>query len=180
MKDKHRSISLVVLALIMVLSTVLIAANPWPSRLTIINQTSDNLYIWMFEDSEKEMLKYYMDMQGTTLPRPIPFGFNFGQFRKDNTSVFTVDRQVYTVWLMGCGVMMEGQLDMSTNVQLNVTPCEDMVRYDNPRYLGEPTLEKPNWFRSPGAANWRFKYILPKVNLATYPEYSEAAGDSME
>jgi hypothetical protein len=180
MKVQRRTANLVLLSVIMILSTILIAANPWPARLTIINQTGDNLYIWMFEDPEKEMLKYYMGIEGTTLPRPIPDHFNFSAFRKENTTVFTVDRQVYTVWLMGCGVMMEGKLDMSSNVQLNITPCEDMVRYENPRYLGEPTLEKPNWFRSPGAANWRFKYILPKVNLATYPEYSEAAGDGME
>jgi hypothetical protein len=44
-----------------------------------------------------------------------------------------------------------------------------MLDFDAPRYLGEPTFEKPNWFLAPGMANWRFRYFLPEVDLNNYP-----------
>jgi hypothetical protein len=181
MKNK-RGLSIIVLTILFILSTTLIAANPWPARLTLINQTGDNLYLWLFADNEKTILDYYFVVDGDPLPRPIPKGFNFALYRKENTVTFHLERKVYTAWILGCGVMMEGKMDVTKgNLQLNITPCSDMIRFDKPRYLGEPTLEKPNWFREPNMLNWRFKYILPSAqDMAGFIEFPEPAGDNME
>lgn len=181
MKSK-RGITLLILTILLILSTTLVAASPWPSRLTIINQTGDNIYLWLFHDDEKTILDYYLVAEGEPLPRPIPFGFNFAQYRKDHTVTYHINRAVYTAWIMGCGVMMEGKMDVKKgNLQLNITPCSDMIRYDDPRYLGEPTLEKPNWFREPNMLNWRFKYILPSAkDMAGFIEFPLVEGDNLE
>jgi hypothetical protein len=95
--------------------------------------------------------------------------FNIEQFKKENTTLFTIERKIYEARLIGCGVVMDGTMDLTTNLHLNITPCMDMIRYDDPKYLGEPTFEKPNWFRAPGMGNWRFRYFLPEVDLDNYP-----------
>lgn len=181
MKRKHNTGTLIVMIL-MILSTTLVAVSPWPSRLTMINQTGDNIYIWLFEDDEKTLLNYYFVVEGEPLPRPIPVNFNFAQFRKDHTETFHIERKFYTAWILACGVMMEGKMDVEKgNLQLNITPCSDMIQFDKPRYLGEPTLEKPNWFFQPNMDKWRFKYILPSAKeMAKFNEFPEPAGDNIE
>ena len=47
---------------------------------------------------------------------------------------------------------------MIKKIMLTFPPCEEMFRTDKPKYLGEPSMEKPNWFRAPGMADWQFKF----------------------
>jgi hypothetical protein len=183
---KTSKIVLMITLLVLVfLFLFLTAANPWKARLRIINLTGDEIFLVLSDDTGIVYSNLRIPGQPTPPPTPTPdpdykptpgvtpqptaTPFDLYQFRSNNTTMFTIERKVYYARLVACGVVMEGTMDMTTNLHLTITDCFRMVRYDNPQYLGEPTFEKPNFFRAPGMGNWRFRYFLPKVNMDKYP-----------
>jgi len=136
---------------------------------------------------ETGLKKYYLRISGEPEPLPTPTpDVNYKPtpgvtptvtptlyykeaWIENNTSMFTIEREIYYARIVACGVVMDGTIDLTRNLKLNITPCYSMLRYEDPRYLGEPSMEKPNWFRAPGMSLWRFQYTLPKVDLETYP-----------
>ena len=187
---KNRKSVFIIFSLIAITLTLLLltAASPRKARLGIINQTGDEIFL-VLTDQETGLIAYNLRIPGAPMPDPTstPIAgpkptknpnvtptttatpFDIDRFKDENTTLFTIERKVYSARLVACGVVMDGTMSLNTNLQLNITPCYDMLDYERPRYLGEPTFEKPNWFLAPGMANWRFRYFLPDVDLKTYP-----------
>jgi hypothetical protein len=179
-------VSLLVLTLILIFLT---AASPNKTRLRILNQTGEEIFL-VLTDKETGLIAYNLRIPGEPMPDPtqtptagpkptkdpsatptiLPTAFNIDRFKEENTTMFTMERKSYYARLVACGVVMDGDINLTTNLHLNITPCYDMLNYDAPKYLGEPTFEKPNWFRTTGMANWRFRYFLPDIDMQNYPE----------
>jgi hypothetical protein len=186
MNNKKGLLIVSVFLLILLVTTFTTAASPWKARLRIINQTGEEIYLTLID--EQGLINYQLKIPGepfppsiptpTAGPKPTPEGtptptatpFDLEAFLEKNTTMFTIERKVYTTQIRACGVMVEGTMDLTTNLQLNLTPCLQMVHFENKQFLGEPTFEKPNWFRTPGTANWRFRYFLPEIDLKTFPQ----------
>jgi hypothetical protein len=168
--------SKIAFAILVVAMFALTAANPFPARLSMINQTGENIYLYL-RDSKGELV-YYLTITGKAQPDNwLSLSMSDReQFRKDNTSDFTIERETYAAEIYACGLVMEGKMDLTRNLQLNITPCEDMLRTDAPRYKGEPSMEKPNWFLEPGMSDWRFKFIPLEVAPKDYPNTTPVAG----
>jgi hypothetical protein len=116
-----------------VLALSLISASAWPARFTVWNQTVDDIYI-------------QMDYPYTNLM--VPAG---------EKVEFTINRNIYNVKLIACGVEAKGLINLTRNLKLNLTPCQYMYNAYSPKYLGEPSMEKVNFFRVPGIG-WQFWY----------------------
>ncbi len=171
--------------LIVFLLLALTAANPWKARLNIVNLTGKDIFLVLSDENGPVYSQLRIPGDPTPPPTPIPTqgpkptpggnpqptatAFDLAQYRSDNTTMFTIERKVYFARLVACGVVMDGTMDLTHNLHLTITSCLDMVKYDSPKYLGEPMFEKPNFFRVPGMANWRFRYFLPEVDLEVYP-----------
>lgn len=186
MKINRGTLFILAILMIVVLVMGVTAANPWKARLRIINQTGDDIYLNLY-DMETGLKQYYLRIPGVPEPDPTstpdvrytpqpdvtptvtPTPFMREGWIDDNTTMFTIEREIYYARIVACGVVMDGTIDLTRNLKLNITPCWSMFRYEDPRYLGEPSMEKPNWFRAPGMALWRFQYVLPKIDLETYP-----------
>lgn len=159
---------LIKLALLAMLSILLIAANPWLARFTVINQTDAKVYIILQSEDH-----FYPQL--TAKPaKPDAVYIDLDELQELQTSRFTMERDVYHATVHACGVVAEGKIDLTRNLRLNFTPCEDMLQYTHPRYMGEPSMEKPNWFLTPGLSNWRFVYSKP--DLSTFNQEPATPG----
>jgi hypothetical protein len=76
--------------------------------------------------------------------------------------LFTIERKVYEAQVYACGVTATGKIDLTRNLLLNFVACDQWWQTSHPRFLGEPSQEKPNWFMTPGMADWRF--VFPKID----------------
>lgn len=124
----------IVLISLVLLIAVLAAANPFPATLTVINKTDGNVIISM------------------------AYPYSFLVVKPGSTAKFTIERGKYDALVTACGKTRPGSMDMRHNLKLNFTPCASWGNTSAPKYLGEPTQEKPNWNRSPGVADFRFQY----------------------
>jgi len=132
--------------ILIILGTLLIAANPWKARLVIINKTEQTIHITM---------EYPYTWLRAPYIEPDTKNIN-------PKTVFTIDRDVYkNVEITACGKTAVGTMDLNRNLKLTFTSCDQMIRSDKPQYLGEPSMEKPNWFKAPGMANWQWKFTPP-------------------
>jgi hypothetical protein len=117
---------------ILVLS--LSAANAFQTRFIVLNQTAEDIYF--------QMAYPYTNLK-------VPAG---------EVVEFTINRAMYgDVKVYACGLEVKGTLDLTRNLKLNFTPCEYMFQVDTPKYLGEPSMEKVNFFLVPGIG-WQFRY----------------------
>lgn len=124
---------LAILALLVVMGIIL-AANKFPATLTVKNQTDGNVIISM------------------------EYPYSFLVVKPGTTGKFTIARDDYSGVVTACGKTKSVTMDLNHNLKLNFTPCAAWGDKYAPKYLGEPTQEKPNWNRSPGSADWRFDY----------------------
>ncbi len=140
-----------VLVLALVLFMFLTAASPFPARFTVINQTGSDIYIVLFDadsgNPDYPQLKITKDGTVEDAERP--------------TTVFTIERKVYDAQVYACGEVAMGKIDLTRNLQLNFVQCDEWGQTSHPRFLGEPSQEKPNWFLTPGMADWRF--VFPEI-----------------
>lgn len=137
-----------VLVLALVLFMFLTAASPFPARFTVINQTDSDIFI-VLSDTKSGNLDYpqlKITQDGTLEDAERP------------TTVFTIERKVYDAQVFACGEVAMGQIDLTRNLQLNFVECDEWGQTSHPRFLGEPSQEKPNWFLAPGMADWRFVF----------------------
>ena len=123
-----------VLIALLVLVVILMAANPFPATLTVINKSDQNVIISM------------------------SYPYSFLVVGPESTKKFTIERDVYDALVTACGKSKTGTMNLEHNLKLNFTPCASWGNTSAPKYLGEPTMEKPNWNRSTGVADWRFEY----------------------
>lgn len=155
-----KKVSLLIL-LVIVLSTVLMAAVPTKTvRLTIINKSDYDVYMKL-EGSAVTEAFYYL-----TIPA--------GSQDEPTVKVFTVMADLYSRTTWACnGVQSRGSLAMTGNIRLTFTPCGKFLTY-TPRYnvydvetgeflytvykenQGEPTMEKVTRFRwlQTGLPSW--------------------------
>lgn len=124
----------IVLSALLVIVVILVAANPFPATLTVINKTEQNVIISM------------------------KFPYSFLVVAPGTTGKFTIERDVYDALVTACGKTKSGTMDLEHNLKLNFTPCAGWGDTSAPKFPGEPTMEKPNWNRSVGVADWRFDY----------------------
>jgi len=126
---------LILLTIVSVLLAAgLISASPFLARFTVLNQTEEPIYI-------------SMDYPYTWLT--VPAG---------EKVQFTIERDEYDAKVYACGLEVEGTIDLTRNLRLNFTPCYSMLQTDLPKYIGEPSMEKVNFYRAPGTADWQFKF----------------------
>lgn len=138
-----------ILIIFVLIASALVAANPWKSRLVIINKTGEEIHIFMEYPYTWLKVPYIEPENKSDKPR----------------TIFTIERDIYTdVEISACGYSAVGTMNLNRNLQLTFVPCDEMIQYDKPRFLGEPSLEKPNWFREPGMANWQWKPITSEPN----------------
>jgi hypothetical protein len=137
-----------------VLAMVLIAASPFPARFTVINQTGADIFVRLSDvksgNPDYPLLTVTIDGTVKDAERP--------------TTVFTIERKVYDAQVFACGKTALGKIDLTRNLQLNFVSCDQWWQTDHPRFLGEPSQEKPNWFLTPGMADWRF--VFPAVDAS--------------
>lgn len=126
--------AVIALISLVVLIAILAAANPFPATLKVINQTDGNVIISM------------------------AYPYSFLVVKPGATVKFTIARGKYDALVTACGKTKSGTMNLNHNLKLNFTPCAAWGNKYAPRYLGEPTQEKPNWNRSPGVADFRFQY----------------------
>lgn len=112
------------------------AAGAWPATLTVNNYTGDNVYIKL---SKYGVMKYFLTatVEGNSADR--------------NVSKFDIERTTYTAEVTACNVTTtSGQMDLNTNLRLTFTPCDSMKQFWTPKYWGEPSQEKPNFYDGGG------------------------------
>jgi len=123
-----------VIAAVILLAVILVAANSFPATLTVVNQTDGNVII------------------------SLEYPYSFLVVKPDSTHQFTIARDTYVSIVTACGETTTGTINLNHNLKLNFTPCAAWGNTSAPKYLGEPTMEKPNWNRKPGVDDWRFEY----------------------
>jgi hypothetical protein len=126
-------LALVITAVIL-LAVILVAANTFPATLTVINQTDGNVII------------------------SLEYPYSFLVVKPASTHKFTIARDTYASIVTACGDTATGTMNLNHNLKLNFTPCAAWGNTSAPKYLGEPTMEKPNWNRKPNVDDWRFDY----------------------
>ena len=136
--------AVVIVVVLSLAALLLVAANPWPARLTVINQTGEEITISMDYPYTWLVVKSEVDPDEEDSP----------------TTIFTIERDIYEAQVTACGMTAVGRIDMNRNLRLNFTPCELWFQEGAPKFLGEPSQEKPNWFRTPGMADWQFDYSV--------------------
>jgi len=125
--------TVLVIALLALVAVTLVAAHEFPSTLTVINKTEGNVII------------------------SLEYPYSFLVVRQIPTKKFTIERDTYDAIVTACGETTNGTMNLEHNLKLNFTPCPAGPNQRS-KYLGEPTMEKPNWNREPGVADWRFLY----------------------
>ena len=123
-----------VITMVVLLAVILVAANSFPATLTVINKTDGNVII------------------------SLEYPYSFLVVKPESTHKFTIARDTYVSTVTACGETASGTMNLNHNLKLNFTPCAAWGNTSAPKYLGEPTMEKPNWNRSPGVDDWRFDY----------------------
>lgn len=122
----------VVIFVVLLASMLLSAAAAWPATLTVWNYTGDNVYIKL---EKYGVMKYFLTatVEGNSADR--------------NKSVFDIDRKTYDATVTACGVTTSsGLMDINTNLRLVFTSCDAMKQFWTPKYWGEPSQEKVNFF----------------------------------
>lgn len=131
MKTKTSMLALMLVAILLVGIIPAVAAEDEPDlvRLTVMNQTGGTIYL---------------QLNGTNLYYlTIPAGA---------TSLFTVEKGEYIRQTWACSLHAQGTLDLSSQVKLNFTPCDQEAVN-----AGEPTQEKVSLYDSPTSTLWRYQ-----------------------
>lgn len=124
----------IVIIILAVLALLLVAATDWPARLVVRNQTDGDVII------------------------SLDYPYSWLVVASGTESEFHIEKDVYNAIVTACGETSSGVMNLEGNLKLNFTRCELWHDTDSKKYLGAPTLEKPNWNKSPGTAEWRFQY----------------------
>ncbi|MEN6298454.1 MAG: hypothetical protein ABFD51_00880 [Anaerolineaceae bacterium] len=128
-----------VIFVVLLAAMLLSATSAWPATLTVWNYTGDNVYIKL---SKYGVMKYFLTatVEGNTDDR--------------NLSRFDIERKTYSAEVTACGTTTTwGALDMRQNLRLTFTPCDSMKQWWTPKYWGEPSQEKPNFYND-GSFEW--------------------------
>jgi len=125
---------------VLLAALLLSAVSPWPAVLTVVNYTGDNIYITLKFRGEQ---KYFL----TATPK--------GNSETYYVSRFDIVRRRYSATVTACGTTGKGGMNFVSNVRLVFTGCEAMKQWWTPKYWGEPTMEKPNF--------WNFGTFLQHV-----------------
>ena len=159
---KQRLILLTLTLLILFSLVMIAAANPWKAQFKVRNQTPEDIYLILYPALEEEGIIYpQLRVDAFDLEESEKTLYDRDELVELQSTRFTIVRDVYKAEVQACGMRAVGTIDLTRNLKLNFTPCEDMASYWKPKYLGEPSMEKPNWFRAPGMSDWRFVFQVP-------------------
>ncbi len=139
-----------------ILIPTIVSAKSEEVRLTIINQTGEEIYI---------KINQYTFLTAKYIEPDF--------MNEKPTTVFTLERDRYQgVEIFACGAITTGDIDLTSNLKINFTPCEEMSKMGSRKYRSEPSMEKFNWQMTTGKANWRFRStdvnILDASGTANY------------
>jgi hypothetical protein len=122
---------LVVFAVVLA-ALLLSAVNPWPAILSVGNYTGANVYFTLKYHGVQE---YFL----TATPE--------GNSESWRISKFDIVRKTYSAKVTACDTTTTwGTMRLTRNLWLNFTPCDAMKQWWTPKYWGEPSMEKPNFF----------------------------------
>ena len=139
---------------VLLAALLLSAVSPWPATLRVWNFTGDNIYITLKFNGQQV---YFLT---ATPDGNSPFQY---------LSVFDITRRNnYAAQVTACGTTTTwGKLNMITNLRLTFTGCESMRQFWTPKYWGEPTMEKPNFWNW---ADWGKTYYYDVIYAQHVPE----------
>lgn len=132
MKTNNRN-SIFFILVLMVLTLATIAAAAWPATLTVINNSELDVYI------------------------RLEYPYTFLRAPAEDTTVFAIERGEYPAVVTYCDITHDGTMDLTTNLRLIFTECTGLNAPQLPKYMGEPSMEKVNWYRTP-PTNFQFQY----------------------
>jgi hypothetical protein len=123
--------------LVLLAAFLLSAVSPWPAVLTVQNYTGDNIYFRLKYRGEQ---KYFLTATSD--------GNAYNGVTGYHVSRFDIVRRTYTGnEVTACGTTTTwARFNLTTNLRLRFTACESMKQYWMPKYWGEPTMEKPNFY----------------------------------
>lgn len=127
-----RSIS-IPLIVVLLLAIATIAASAWPATLTVINRSEVDVYI------------------------RLEYPYTFLRAPAEETTIFTVERDLYPAIVTYCDITNDGTMDLNSNLRLIFTECTGLNAPGLPKFMGEPGMEKVNWNRTP-PTNFQFQY----------------------
>lgn len=128
-----------VIFVVLLAAMILSAVGAWPSILTVYNYTGDNVYIKL---SKYGVMKYFLTstVEGNSADR--------------NVSKFDIERKTYAAEVTACETTTtSGAVDLRTNLRLVFVDCTAMKQYDAPKFWGEPSQEKVNFYND-GDDEW--------------------------
>lgn len=129
-----------VIFVVLLAAMVLSAVSAWPSTLTVYNYTGDNVYIKL---SKYGVMKYFLTatVEGNTTDRYV--------------SRFDIERKTYSAVVTACETTTtSGAVDLRTNLRLVFTDCDAMKQWWAPKYWGEPSQEKVNFYNNGVDFEW--------------------------
>lgn len=132
MKTK-RSFSLLFVVLVLLLALSAIAASEWKATLTVINNSEEDVYI------------------------RLEYPYTFLRAPAEETTTFAIERAEYPAIVTYCEITNDGTMDLNTNLRLVFTECTGLNAPHLPKYMGEPSMEKVNWYRTP-PMSFQFQY----------------------
>jgi len=118
---------------VLLAALLLSAVSPWPATLSVWNFTGSNVYITLKYNGVQ---KYFL----TATPdgnSPYQYLSRFDIERRTNYSAQVTACDTTTTW---------GKMNMYVNLRLTFTGCESMKQWWTPKYWGEPSMEKPNFW----------------------------------
>lgn len=144
--------------ILILLVPTLVAAKQPLVRLEVINQTGEDIYIQMEYPYTNLKVPYNPPPVETVDPNH-PERKPAQQDEWERTR-FTIERDVYKdVKIWACGGVFIGTLNLERRLLLNFVPCEEMIQDWSPRWFGEPSMEKPNLYKTPNfERGWQFIY----------------------
>jgi hypothetical protein len=130
----------VVIFVVLVAAMVLSAVSAWPATLSVYNGTGDNVYIKL---SKYGVMKYFLTatVEGNSADR--------------YWSIFDITRKTYSAVVTACDTTTtSGAMDLRTNLRLVFTGCDSMKQWWTPKYWGEPSMEKVNFYNNGTDFEW--------------------------
>lgn len=121
------------LGVLAVLALLTVAASAWPATLTVINNSAQDVYI------------------------RLEYPYTFLRAPAEETTVFAIERDDYPAIVTYCDITNDGTMDLNSNLRLIFTECTGLNAPQLPKYMGEPSMEKVNWYRTP-PMNFQFQY----------------------
>jgi hypothetical protein len=123
-----KKMSVLVILVLLVIGALFIAANDWPAKLRVINNSEE----------------------AVVLNLGVPYQYLYVAAGGELT--FHIEKDIYDASVWYCGDTQGRTMDLTRNLKLNFTSC-----FGSPSYLGERSMEKPDFDGGP-KRDFQFQY----------------------